>query len=450
MIATDRSLLVHRARIVDPANGRDGVTDLLVRNGRIAALGDLSVERADMEIDAAGLLLAPGLVDLHCHLREPGEEYRETIASGSRAAARGGFTTICCMPNTEPPVDNRSVVEFILRMARIDAVVRVLPIGTITRRRQGHELAEMGELADAGVAGFSDDGSPITDAALMRHALEYAAIVDLPVIDHCEEPSLTTGTVMHEGWVSQQLGLRGQPAAAEEIMVARDIQLAELTGGHVHLAHLSSAGAVEQVRQAKRRGVRVTAEVTPHHLCLSDEAVLGDEVRPQYDTNARVNPPLRSERDVAACVAGLRDGTLDCIATDHAPHDSTDKLCEFDRAAPGISGLETALGLVLSLVHAGEIPLPTMLSRLSHDAVRAFALDRGELAGLGTLAAGAPADLVLIDLHDEWVVRGDDFVSRGKNTPLEGRRLRGRALATIASGVVAYADPRLRITVASS
>ena len=435
-------LLIRNARVIDPASGHDGLADLLLRDGRIAAIGDLRAEHAEVEIDAHGLVLAPGLVDLHCHLRDPGQEYRETIASGTRAAARGGYTSVCCMPNTEPAIDNRSMVEYVLRTAAAEGIVRVLPIGAVSRGRKGQELAEMGELATAGVAGFSDDGSPVADAQLMRHALEYASAFGLPVIDHCEEPSLARG-VMHEGWVATRLGLTGQPAAAEEVMVARDCALAELTGGRVHLAHLSSARSIELVRAAKERGLRVTAEVTPHHLFLTHEAILGGEGRLIYDTNARVNPPLRTEIDTEACIAGLREGILDCVATDHAPHALTDKLCEFDRAAPGISGLETSLGILLTLVRAGKLDLIMALKRLSYDAVQALRLDRGDLQGLGTLAAGAPADLVLIDPDEEWLVDPETFASLGKNTPLAGMRLWGRALATIAGGRVVYCDERL-------
>lgn len=461
MIAANGHILIRNARLIDPATGRDGVADLLMRDGRIVATGSLQAEANVEAIDANGLILAPGFVDLHCHLREPGQEYRETIASGTRAAARGGFTTVCCMPNTEPAIDTRSVVEFIQRTAQIDGSVRVLPIGAVTRGRRGRELAEMGELASAGVVGFSDDGNPVADAGLMRHALEYASTFGLPVIDHCEDLSLVGDGVMHEGWVSTRLGLRGNPAAAEEVMVARDILLAEMTHAHLHLAHLSTAGSIELVRSAKQRGAPITAEVTPHHLCLTHEAVLGDGRRPIYDTASRVSPPLRTELDAAACVEGLRDGTLDCVATDHAPHDITDKLCEFDRAAPGISGLETALGLVLSLVHSGSLDLMTALKRLSYDAVRAFQLDRilratsrGETqddwtGGLGTLAIGAPADLVLFDLDKSWIVDPGTFASRGKNTPLAGMRLRGRAVATIFGGNLIF-DERVAASVQQS
>jgi dihydroorotase len=438
MMAQERDLCIRQARVIDPAAGFDRVADVLLRNGRIALVGDAGGAPDADELDGRGLVLAPGLVDLHCHLREPGQEYKETIQSGTMAAAHGGYTTVCCMPNTLPAIDTRSVVEYIQRSAQASGVVRVLPIGAVTRARAGQELAEMGELAEAGVVGYSDDGSPVEDAAIMRHALEYARAFGLPVIDHCEDPALTRGTCMNEGWVSTLLGLQGQPGAAEDTMVARDIQLSELTGAHLHLAHVSSAGSVELIRAAKLRGASVTAEVTPHHLFLTHEAVMGDNARPRYDTNARVNPPLRGDDDIQACREGLRDGTLDCVATDHAPHALTDKLCEFDQAAAGISGIETSLGLVLTLVHQGELGLTLALRRMSYDAVRAFHLDKGELAGLGTLAAGAPADLVLIDPTAEWAVDPEEFLSLGKNTPLTGLTLHGRTVATICGGKIVY------------
>jgi dihydroorotase len=435
-------ILLRQVRILDPDGGRERIASVLLRDGIIQAIGDSASEAGAEELDCAGLILSPGFVDLHCHLREPGQEYRETIASGTRAAARGGFTTVCCMPNTEPAIDNRSVVEYVLRAARDGGVVRVLPIGAVTRGRAGRELAEMGEMADAGVVGFSDDGSPVADAALMRHALEYASTFDLPVIDHCEEPSLSAGTSMHEGWVSNLLGLVGQPSAAEEVMAARDIQLSELTGAHVHLAHISSAGTVALVRAAKSRGVRVTAEVTPHHLFLTHEAVTGDRSRPAYDTNARVNPPLRTREDTDACLEGLADGTIDCVATDHAPHAITDKLCEFDKAAPGISGLETAAGILLTLAKQGRIELRTVLARLTVDPVRALNLERALHPGLGRLAPGAPADLVLLDTEEAWIVDPQQFASLGKNSPLSGVRLHGRVVATFFSGEPAYVSER--------
>jgi dihydroorotase len=447
MSALNSNLLIRGARLVDRSSGVDVIADLLVRDGHIAGIGEPLQSGPCDVLDARGLVLAPGFVDIHCHLREPGFEYKETIASGTAAAARGGYTTVCCMPNTEPAIDTRATVEYVERSAAATGVVRVLPIAAVTRGRAGRELTEMAELADAGVVGFSDDGSPVADGLIMRHALEYSLSVALPVIDHCEEPALADGTCMHEGWVSDYLGLRGQPSAAEDVMVARDIQLAELTGAHLHLAHVSTAGSVALVRDAKRRGVNLTAEVTPHHLLLTHESVLGDTDRPQYDTNARVNPPLRTEFDREACVEGLIDSTLDCIATDHAPHALTDKLCEFDKAAAGISGIETALGLVLQLVHAGRLDLGVALQRMSLDTVRAFRLDRGDLAGLGTLAIGAPADLVLMDLNEEWTVNPNEFLSRGKNTPLTGRVLQGRAVATIYSGEIVHLAERLKTSV---
>ncbi len=351
------------------------------------------------------------------------------------------------MPNTEPPADTAAAVEFVLRTARVEGAVRVFLIGCVTKGRAGKELAELAELAAAGAVAFSDDGSPVGDAHLMRRALEYASMLDLPVVDHCEDPSLSGG-VMHEGWVAARLGLRGVPAAAEESMVARDIALAELTGARVHIAHASTAGSVELLRRARAAGLPVTAEVTPHHLCLSHEAVLtGHGEAPgglAYDTDAKVNPPLRTPEDAAACVAGLLDGSLDCIATDHAPHATEDKLCEFDHAAMGISGLETALALCMSLVHdslpaarRGRVELPTLIEKLTVSPVRALGLDR-HVEGLGTLSAGAPGDVTLIDAEAEWTVEPERFASKGRKTPLAGRTLRGRVMATVYEGRVVF------------
>ena len=436
-------LLIRNGRIIDPANGIDTIGDLLIRDGRIAALSrSLNAGAEVAMIDAIGKVVCPGFVDLHCHLRDPGQEHKETISTGTRAAACGGFTTVCAMPNTEPAIDSAAVVDYVLRTASAQGVVRVLPIGCVTRGRRGLELVDMGELVEAGVVGFSDDGSPVADAGLMRRALSYAGALSLPIINHCEEPALAQGGVMHEGWVATRLGLKGVPSAAEEAMVARDIALAELTGGHVHIAHISTAGSVELIRRAKARGLPITAEVTPHHLTLTHEAVaFGGESEHGlvYDTNAKVNPPLRTPDDVNACVEGLRDGVIDCIATDHAPHAIEDKLCEFDRATFGISGLETTLGLVLSLVHGGQIDLVTAVHRLTIGPVRALALDRRPgLEGLGTFSAGAPGDVVVFDPDAEWTVRPEEFASRGKNTPLAGRTLRGRVVATVYGGAIVY------------
>jgi dihydroorotase len=433
-------IIIRGGRVIDPASGYDAVADLVIEDGRIAAVGAALDGAGAREIDARGLVVAPGFVDLHAHLRDPGLEYKEDIESGTRAAARGGFTTICAMPNTEPAMDTRSVIEYVLREAAARASVRVLPIGAVSKGRAGKELAELGDLAAAGCVAFSDDGAPVYDATLMRRALEYAGAFDLPIIDHCEEKSLAQDAVMHEGWVAARLGLRGAPAAAEESPVARDIALAETTGAHVHIAHVSTRGAVEAVRRAKARGLRVTAEVTPHHLTLTDETVAfgaggGSEL--QYDTNAKVNPPLRAQDDVDACAAALADGTIDCVATDHAPHAATEKLCEFDDAAFGISGLETAFGLCMRLVHEKKISLETLVERMTIGPVRALGLDR-HVHGIGTLAVGAPADVVVLDPGAEWTVEPERFASKGKNTPLGGVTLRGAVVATVACGRVVH------------
>jgi dihydroorotase len=439
------SLAIRGGRVIDPANGLDAVADVLIVDGRVAAVGPGAGKDASEVIDAAGLIVCPGFVDIHTHLRQPGFEHKETIASGTLAAARGGFTTVCAMPNTEPAADNAAAIEFVLRTAQGEGAVRVLPIGCVSKGRQGKELAELAELAAAGAVAFSDDGSPVADPHLMRRALEYASMLALPIIDHCEDAALAAGGVMHEGWVAARLGLRGAPGAAEEAMVARDIALAELTRSHLHIAHVSTSGSVELLRAAKARGLPVTAEVTPHHLCLTHEAVLlGTGEVPgglAYDTNAKVAPPLRTPEDAAACLAGLLDGTIDCIATDHAPHAIEDKLCEFDHAAFGISGLETALALCLTLVHDGRLALPSLIERLTAGPVRTLGLDRhvegpvlSGVEGIGTLSPGAPGDVALIDPEAEWTVEPERFASKGKNTPLAGRTLRGRVVATLYGG----------------
>jgi len=453
------SLAIRGGRVLDPGRGLDTIADVLIEGGRIAAIGPglagSAPPTADV-IEAEGLVVCPGFVDIHCHLRDPGFEHKETIESGTRAAARGGFTTVCCMPNTEPPIDSQATVEYVLRTAAAVGLVRVLPIGCVSRGRHGEALAELADLAEAGVVGFSDDGNPVTDGSLMRRALEYSQALGLPVIDHCEEPSLTKEGVMHEGWVATRLGLRGQPAAAEEATVARDIALAEFTGSHVHIAHVSTRGSVELVRAAKARGVNVTAEVTPHHLTLTHEAVAFSPACPAgrpageggltYDTNAKVNPPLRTREDVEACVEGLLDGAIDAIATDHAPHALEDKLCEFDQAAFGISNFETALGTLLTLVPE-RLDLPTLVARLTAGPVKALGLDRPGRApvwgrpgldGLGSLAPGAPADVVVFDPQREWVVEPERFASKGRNTPLAGRTLRGQVVATVYGGRIVY------------
>ncbi len=396
-------------------------------------------------IEASGMVVSPGFIDLHCHLRDPGLEYKETIATGTRAAARGGFTTVCAMPNTEPTMHTRATVEYVLERARTEGSVRVLPIGCVTKGSLGKELSEMAELAEAGCIGFSDDGHPVVDSNIMRQALSYASGLGLPIINHCETPDLFRGGHMNEGWVSNRLGLQGAPNSAEETMVARDISLAELTGGHVHLAHVSTRGTLDMVRRAKQAGIRVTCEVTPHHLTLTDEAVMGEQGgRPfdplgegAYDTYAKVNPPLRARPDMSAMVEGLSDGAIDLIATDHAPHGRVEKLTTFEESAMGISVLETALGSALSLVHAGHISLPLMIEKLT--AAPAKLLGREDI---GALRTGSEADVTIFDPDAEWTVDTEAFVSKGKNSPLHGATLRGRVAMTLVRGEVAFEDGR--------
>ncbi|MGE0056383.1 MAG: dihydroorotase [Dehalococcoidia bacterium] len=432
-------LLIKGGRILDPANGVDIASgSVLIEDGKIAAVGaSVSADGARV-IDAAGLVITPGFVDLHTHLRDPGFEYKETVETGTRAAARGGFTTVCCMPNTEPALDNKAAIDLVLRKAANEAAVRVLPIGAVTMDRAGKILTEMGELADAGCIGFSDDGSPIADASIMRHALEYADGLDLPIIDHCESLALAGG-VMHEGWVSSRLGLKGIPAASEVSMIARDLALAEQTGAHVHIAHISTAAGVELVRRAKAAGLRVTAEVTPHNLALNHEAIMfrPGETMLAYDTNAKMYPPLRAEEDRLACVRGLADGTIDAIATDHAPHAIQEKACEFDQAVFGITMLETAFGLSMRAVEAGELSFERLIATLTSSPVRALKLERG-VPGIGSLSVGAPADVTLIDPSREWAVDPMSFESKGKNTPLGGQTLRGQVVTTIYGGSVVF------------
>ncbi len=442
------ALLIRSARILDPSTGMDQVGDLLVMDGRIQQVGE-TVRDGDVPlgcrvVQGEGLVVCPGFIDLHCHLREPGYEDRETIATGSLAAALGGFTTVCCMPNTTPPMDSAGIVEFVKRKARQAGRVRVLPIGCVSKGRQGRELAELWELAQAGVIGYSDDGSPVADSNLMRQALSYTSALGLPIINHCEDQALTAGASINEGWVSNRLGLVGWPGVAEEGMVARDIALTELTGGTLHVAHVTTARSVELVRRAKERGLRVTAEVTPHHLTLTDEWVLGHDpvgtldmpvTLDAYDSTAKVNPPLRGQADVEALIAGLREGVIDAIATDHAPYSVTEKAVPLEEAGWGISGLETAVGALLMLVHRREIDLMSLVARLT-TGPGSFLGDAYE--GLTTLRAGTEADLILLDPDAEWVVRTDSFVSKGKNSPLEGVTLRGRVVMTVVDGGVIY------------
>ena len=422
-----KAILIKGGRLIDPSRNFDGLADVLLEDGKVAKVGP-KLAAADAELlDASGCVVAPGFVDLHVHLREPGREDVETIATGARAAAAGGFTSVCAMPNTDPVTDNQAAVGFIVSQARRAASARVYPIGAVSLGQKGEQLAEFGELVGAGAVAVSDDGRPVATAHLMRTALEYALTFGIPVIDHCEDVSLSAGGAMHEGLVSTRLGLKGIPRSSEDVIVARDIQLAGLTGGHVHLAHCSTAGAVEMIRAAKARGVRVTAEATPHHLALTDAAC------GEYDTHAKMNPPLREAADLAALRAGLADGTIDCIATDHAPHHYDAKEQEFDNAPFGVVGLETALGVVLTdLVEAKVLDLPAL--------VRCLSTRPAEIAHLpaGTLAVGAPADVVVFDPAARWTVDPARFFSKSRNTPFAGRSLKGVVRWTIVGGAVVH------------
>ena len=428
-----KSLLIKDGRIIDPGQGIDELASLLLSEGKVVWRG-VTPPHTDYDIlYAEGMVVCPGFVDLHCHLRQPGFEEKETIATGTRAAARGGFTTVCAMPNTSPPLDTVETVAYVKAEAEKSGVIRVLPIGCVTRGRKGEELADMAKLAEAGVIGFSDDGSPVKNPDIMHQALEKSRELGLPVIDHCEEPSLIEGGQMNEGELAQRLGLRGIPPASEEIMVSRDIMLARMTGGHAHIAHVSTTGAVALIRDSKRQGVRVTAEVTPHHLTLTEEECNG------YNTNAKVSPPLRTRRDNQSLIKGLKDGVIDIIATDHAPHTRSDKECDFTRAACGISNFETALGSLLSPVHSGQITLNMLIARLTLEPAKLLKDD-----SRGTLKVGAPADITVFDPYKEWTVDPSSFVSKGKNTPLAGRVLKGRAMATICGGKLVYKDDSIK------
>ncbi|HYN01116.1 MAG TPA: dihydroorotase [Vicinamibacteria bacterium] len=426
-------LLLKGGRVIDPAQGLDATLDVMIAEGTIEEVGPRVQARGAQVLDAKGLVVCPGFIDIHTHLREPGREDKETIATGTRAAAAGGFTAVCAMPNTDPVNDTAGITRAIVERARAEGAVRVYPIGAITRGQKGEELSEFGDLKEAGCVAFSDDGKPVASARVMRRALEYAKAFDVAIIDHCEEPTLAEMACMNEGPVSTVLGLRGQPAAGEAIMVERDVLLAELVGGRVHIAHLSAAASVDAVRRGKARGVRVTAEVTPHHLFLTDEAVR----ETGYDTNTKMNPPLRSEGDREAVLAGLLDGTIDCIATDHAPHTVDDKKVEYDHAANGIVGLETAVALCLDrLVGAGLLELPYLVALLSANPARVLGLPGG------TLAPGSPADLTLIDLAKKRQVDATRFESRSRNTPFGGWILKGWPAMTIVGGRVAWKDAR--------
>lgn len=432
-------LVIRGGRVIDPASGLDDVLDVLVDEGQILQVGKTvqstgpgkNKKSETRIIDARGKIVTPGLIDLHVHLREPGREDEETIASGTAAAARGGFTSICCMPNTEPVNDTASVTEYIREQAEKVGRVHVFPIGCISREQKGEELTEIGDLVAAGCIGLSDDGKPVMNAELMRRAMEYATMFDLPLLPHCEDLALSAGGVMHEGRVSTELGLKGIPSAAEAVMVGRDILLSEYTGAHVHICHVSTVESTRLIREAKARGVRVSGEATPHHLILTDEAVRG------FDTNAKMNPPLRSAEDVTALREGLIDGTLEVIATDHAPHAHAEKEMEFDYAPFGIIGLETALGLILTeFYHTGLLTLPMIVARMAVDPARIL-----KLKHKGTLAPGADADITILDPDREWIVEEKDVQSKSRNSPFIGWKLKGQATMTIVAGRVVWEAP---------
>ncbi len=430
-------LVIRNGRVVDPKNKIDKKVDILIEDGKITKIGESSkfrpgdVTRSTITIDATGKVVTPGLIDIHTHLREPGREDEETIASGTRAAAQGGFTSICCMPNTQPVVDSVSGVKFILTTASQEGVVNVYPIGSITKGRKGEEIAEIGKMRIAGIVGISDDGKPVMNAQIMRRALEYAKMFNLPVISHCEDLNLSIGGVMNEGFTSTVLGLKGIPSQAEEVMVARDIALAELTGGKLHLAHITTRRSVELIRQAKKKKIKVTCETAPHYFSLSEEEVQG------YDTNTKINPPLRTKDDIKALCEGLADGTIDCIVSDHAPHLDVEKDLEYNIAPFGIIGLETTLPLILTnLVSKKILNLSQAIAKLTVNPANILGLEKG------SLSIGSDADLTIIDLNLKKKI-GNEFTSQSKNSPFIGMELKGFPVTTIVGGKVVMKDGKL-------
>ncbi len=423
-------LLIANGHLIDPAAAENTGMSVLVEDGKVAAwLSPNEPLPGDCEVfDAAGLLVSPGFIDMHVHLREPGQEHKETIASGCAAAVAGGWTSICPMPNTQPVNDNAAITRYMIEQAERAGLANVFPIGAITKSSDGIELAEMGEMKAAGAVAVSDDGRPVPNAGTMRRAMQYAYDFDLPVIDHCEDKSLSSGGVMHEGRVSIRLGLKGMPALAEEIDAVRDILIAKETGAHIHIAHVSTEGTIEAIRRAKSEGINVTCEVTPHHFTLTDDAVEG------YDTNTKMAPPLRSDEHLQAILEGLRDGTIDAIATDHAPHHSDEKALEYDRAPFGITGLETAVGLAFErLVYPGIIDLVGLVNLCSVNPARIF-----NLAGRGTLAPGSIADITILDPDLKWTYTSAGSMSKSRNSPFDGWTFTGAAVATIVGGRVVY------------
>jgi dihydroorotase len=421
-------IIIQNGRIIDPSQGVDAIGDIVIDDGHITEVVTTKPKQKGNDkkqarvIDATNMLVLPGLVDMHVHLREPGFEHKETIKTGTMAAVKGGVTTVCCMPNTFPVNDNASVTEFIKRKASQEGYCRVFPIGAITKGQKGNELAEIGTMRKEGCIAFSDDGQPVMNSLIMRRALEYSKAFDVPVISHSEDLSLSEGGVMNEGLLSVTLGLRGSPAEAEQIMIFRDIVLASLTGGKLHIAHVSTKGSVDLIRTAKKKGIHVTAETCPHYFSITEEAVQG------YDTNAKVNPPLRTEHDVDAIREGLQDGTIDVIATDHAPHHRDEKLREFDMAPSGISGLETSLSLSMRLVENRILTFSQLVEKMALNPARILQINKG------TLGVGADADVIIVDTDREFRVDPEKFISKGKNTPFKGWLLRGMPVFTIAGG----------------
>jgi dihydroorotase len=421
------SIRITNGRVIDPAQGIDQVTDLWIRDETILGLGPQTTAQADRVVDASGKIVCPGLIDMHVHLREPGREEDETIATGTAAALAGGVTSVACMPNTEPALDSQAAAEFVYLQADRAGNANVFPVGAITKGRQGQELAEIGGLVEGGAVAFTDDGSPVVSAEIMRRALEYCRMFDKAVLSHAEDLELTRGGVMHEGFESMRLGLRGMPAAAEEVMVHRDIILAELTGGRLHILHVSTAGSVELIRQARRRGVHVSGEATPHHFTLTDKCLRS------FDSNYKMAPPLRSEQDLQAVIAGLKDGTLEVIATDHAPHAPEKKMRELDQAPNGIIGLETLLPIcVMSLIEPGHLTWPQLIEKLTVNPARVLGIDRG------TLKPGVKADVAVIDPKVEWTIDPSSFRSKSRNCPFAGWKVRGRAHTVLVNGKVKY------------
>ncbi len=423
-------LLIANGHLIDPMNGQNSGKNLLIENGKVVAwLNQNESAPEDAEVfDATGLVVAPGFIDLHVHLREPGQEHKETIASGCAAAVAGGFTSVCPMPNTSPVNDSAAITRYMIEQAERAGLANVFPVGAITKSSDGHELAEMGEMKAAGAVAVSDDGRPVPNAGMMRRAMEYAKDFDLPVVDHCEDKSLSSGGVMHEGKISLLLGLKGMPALAEEIDAVRDIILAKETGARIHIAHISTKGAIEAVRRAKNEGINVTCEVTPHHFTLTDKVVEG------YDTNTKMSPPLRSEEHLEAILEAIKDGTIDAIATDHAPHHADEKALEYDRAPMGITGLETAIGLAFNeLVHKGLIDLVRLVELFSTNPAKIFNLNER-----GTLKVGSIADITILDPDLQWTYKNADSKSKSKNSPFDNRNFIGAAVVTIVGGKIVY------------